>query len=91
MNNHIDHCCISDEEAHEIFENMQYEAKIQELEQKLKDMTASRNLWRDQCKEFYEDYKMLADKLDKVFPKREVRLWPTRNCLKRRKQYLKTV
>lgn len=74
MNNHTGCCCISDEEAHEIFERMQYEAKIQELEQKLKDMTASRNWWRDQCKEFYEDYKMLADKLEKMFPKRGVRL-----------------
>lgn len=74
MNNHTGRCCISDEEAHEIFEEMQYEAKIQELEQKLKDMTAKRDWWRDQCKEFYEDYKMLADKLEKMFPKRKVRL-----------------
>lgn len=74
MNNHTGCCCISDEEAHGIFEEMKYEAKIQELEQKLKDMTAKRDWWRDQCKEFYEDYKVLADKLEKVFPKQRVKL-----------------
>lgn len=74
MDNHTGYHCISDEEAHEIFKDLQYEAKIQELEQKLKDMTENRNWWRDQCKEFYKDYKVLADKLAKLFPTQGVKL-----------------
>lgn len=74
MNKFTECCCISDKEAHEILKEMEYEAKIQELEQKLKDMTENRDWWRDQCKEFYEDYKTLADKLAKVFSTRGVKL-----------------
>lgn len=70
MSDFTGHRCISDEEVHEIFEEMQYEAKIQELEQKLKDVTANRDWWREQCKEFYEDYKMLAGKLERCFRSR---------------------
>lgn len=36
---------ISDEEVFEIFEK----TRIQELEQKLKEMTESRNVWRDKA------------------------------------------
>lgn len=68
MNKYTGCCCISNEEAHEIWKEMEYEAKIQELEQKLRDMTQKRDWWRDQCKEFYEDYKTLANKLEKTFP-----------------------
>ena len=74
MDNHTGYCCISDEEAHEIFKDMQYEAEIQELEQKLKDMTENRDWWREQCKEFCKDYKMMADKLAKLFPTQGVKL-----------------
>lgn len=58
---------ISDEKVFEIFEKMEYEAKIQELEQKLKKMTESRDIWRDRCKQF----KALADKM---FPSQAVKL-----------------
>lgn len=67
-------CCISNEEAHEIFKEMEYKAKIQELEQKLADMTKNRDWWRTQCKEFYEDYKTLAEKLERLFPTQGVKL-----------------
>ena len=74
MNNHTGYRCISDEDADRIFKEMEYEAKIQELEKKLKDMTENRNWWRDQCKEFYKDYKVLADKLAKLFQTQGVKL-----------------
>lgn len=74
MDNRTGYRYISDEEAHEIFKDMQYEAEIQVLEQKLKDMTKNRDWWRDRCKEYYEDYKVLADKLAKLFPTQGVKL-----------------
>lgn len=72
MNKFTGCCCISNED--DIFKDMEYEAKIQELEQKLKDMTENRDWWRAQCKEFYEDYKTLADKLAELFPTQGVKL-----------------
>lgn len=74
MNKFTGCCCISNEEAHGIFKEMEYEAKIQELEQKLKSMTESRDWWREQCREFYEDYKVMADKLAELFPTQGVKL-----------------
>lgn len=53
---------ISNEEVHEmakVFKEMEYEARIQELEQKLRKMTESRDMWRDCCRQF----KTLADKM----------------------------
>lgn len=71
INNFTDCCCISNKEAHNIFKEMEYEAKIQELEQKLKDMTENRDWWGAQCEEFYEDYKTLTDKLKKLLAQKE--------------------
>lgn len=44
--------------------------RIQELEQKLKDMTANHDWWREQCKEFYKDYKTLAENFKGCFQHR---------------------
>lgn len=38
------------------------------------NMNEERDWWRDQCKEFYEDYKMMANKLAKLFTTQGVKL-----------------
>jgi hypothetical protein len=38
------------------------------------NMTESRDWWREQCKEFYEDYKVMADKLAELFRTQGVKL-----------------
>lgn len=74
MNNSTGYRWISNEEAHAIFKEMEYEAKIQYLEQKLIDMTKNRDWWKAQCKELYEDFKPLAEKLEKLFPTQGIQL-----------------
>jgi hypothetical protein len=74
MNNHTGCRCISDEEVHEIFKEMEDEAKIQNLEQKLADMTKNRDWWKAQCKELYEDFKPLAEKFERLFPTQGIQL-----------------
>ncbi len=37
------------------------------IEDRIRHLTESRDWWRDQCKEFYEDYKVVTDKLSRIY------------------------